>query len=413
MDSLIAAAGHDRSGAIVLDQRYLGEEFQRAYSGAYWQIRPIGAGDTLISHSLLDRTIAFTDAASPRPGLFWGHAEGPDAQHLRVFARHIEFPITATAKPDDSRAYMFFVAADMSGLDERIAQFNGTIVWSFAILGLGLIAAVFIQVRVGLQPLRRVTQSLHRIRDGSARRLEGRFPAEIEPLAAELNSLIEHSAEVVGRARSYVSNLAHFLKTPLSVLSSEAEAQPGPLADAVNRQVIVMRRQVDHYLARAPRRRCAGCPGQPDAGRLRARRPRPHAPPHPPGQGACGRGPLSAGLGLPRRAAGPGRDGRQSDGQCLQMGARPDSGHGAARRRYFSAGGGGRRDRLDRGGARTGRAARREAGRKRTGHGAWIGHRAGYLQALWRDAGAEPLGTWRLGRPAHLACNRLTTETSR
>src|SRR5262249_55500411 len=77
------------------------------------------------------------------------------------------------------------------------------------------------------------------------------FPMEIAPLAAELNSLIEHSAEVVGRARTHVSNLAHFLKTPLTVLSSEAEAQPGPLADAVRRQVGTMRRQVDHYLSRA------------------------------------------------------------------------------------------------------------------------------------------------------------------
>src|SRR5262249_32345433 len=85
---------------------------------------------------------------------------------------------------------------------------------------------------------------------GRARRLEGRFPAEIAPLAQELNSLIQHSEEVVGRARTHVSNLAHFLKTPLTVLSSEAEAEPGPLADAVKRQVDSMRRQVDHYLAR-------------------------------------------------------------------------------------------------------------------------------------------------------------------
>ena len=251
MDSLIAAAGHDKSGAVVLEQRYLGEEFQRAYSGAYWQIVPAAAGEPIISHSLLDHTIKFTDQDAPAKGLIWGHANGPDEQHLRVLARRIEFPVTATAKADDSRAYMLYVAGETSELDARIAEFNGTIIWSFVVLGLGLIFAIFIQVRVGLQPLRRVTQSLHRIRDGSARRLEGRFPAEIEPLAAELNSLIEHSAEVVGRARSYVSNLAHFLKTPLTVLSSEASAQPGPLADAVTKQVGIMRRQVDHYLTRA------------------------------------------------------------------------------------------------------------------------------------------------------------------
>ena len=120
---------------------------------------------------------------------------------------------------------------------------------------LGLIIAILLQVRVGLQPLRKVREALARIRSGAARRLEGDFPAEIAPLAGELNSLIEHSAEVVGRARTHVSNLAHYLKTPLSVLTSEADAARGddarPLAEAVKKQVDVMRRQVDHYLARA------------------------------------------------------------------------------------------------------------------------------------------------------------------
>jgi signal transduction histidine kinase len=251
LDSLVAAAGHDASGEIKLEPRYLAASFQRAYSGDYWQIVPVGKGATLISHSLLDRTLKLQHAVPFKEGIVAGYGDGPDNQHLRILARRIEFPIPATAKPDDSRAYMLYVAADTAELDQRIAAFTGTLVWSFVILGLGLIAAIFIQVRVGLQPLRRVTRALHRIRAGEARRLEGHFPAEIEPLASELNSLIEHSAEVVGRARSYVSNLAHFLKTPLTVLTSEAEAQPGPLADAVSRQVLVMRRQVDHYLTRA------------------------------------------------------------------------------------------------------------------------------------------------------------------
>jgi len=107
------------------------------------------------------------------------------------------------------------------------------------------------EVKIGLLPLRRVSEALARIRDGKARRLDGHFPTEIAPLATELNSLIQHSEEVVGRARTHVSNLAHFLKTPLSVLAAEADAQPGPLADSVQRQVFSMRRQVDHYLSRA------------------------------------------------------------------------------------------------------------------------------------------------------------------
>jgi signal transduction histidine kinase len=139
----------------------------------------------------------------------------------------------------------------MADVEADTREFNTTLFWSFLLLGLGLVIAILIQVRIGLLPLRRLARALARIRDGRARRLEGDYPSEIAPLAGELNSLIAHSAEVVGRARTHVSNLAHFLKTPLTVLASEAEAQPGPLADAVKRQIFTMRRQVDHYLARA------------------------------------------------------------------------------------------------------------------------------------------------------------------
>jgi signal transduction histidine kinase len=168
-----------------------------------------------------------------------------------VVSRRVEFPIAATEARDDTASYTFLVAGALSDVDRQTDEFNSTLVWSFLLLGLGLVAAILVQVRIGLQPLRRVSVALARIRNGEARRLEGDFPAEIVPLASELNSLIQHGEEVVGRARTHVSNLAHFLKTPLSVLAAEADSQPGPLADAVRKQVFSMRRQVDHYLSRA------------------------------------------------------------------------------------------------------------------------------------------------------------------
>ncbi len=254
LDGLIAAADPDPNGVVTVEAGFVNPRFERIYSGWYWQIAPVDPGPqhskARISRSLWDKAIRPVDTTTQGP-LTWGHADGPEGQHLRTVERRVEFPVTATAKRDDTRAYMFLVAGDEADNELRIEQFNGTLFWSFIGLGLGLIAAIFIQVRIGLLPLRRVSEALARIRDGKARRLEGRFPAEIAPLVAELNSLIAHSAEVVGRARTHVSNLAHFLKTPLTVLSSEAEAQPGPLADAVQRQVGTMRRQVDHYLARA------------------------------------------------------------------------------------------------------------------------------------------------------------------
>jgi signal transduction histidine kinase len=148
------------------------------------------------------------------------------------------------------------VAGDTAEVERQTAEFNTTLFWSFLLLGLGLISAILVQVRIGLQPLRKVSEALARIRDGKARRLDGHFPTEIAPLAGELNSLIQHSEEVVGRARTHVSNLAHFLKTPLSVLAAEAEAHEHDpdataLAGMVKRQVFTMRRQVDHYLSRA------------------------------------------------------------------------------------------------------------------------------------------------------------------
>jgi signal transduction histidine kinase len=251
MDGLIAAAEPDPDGGVMLQDRFINHQFDRVYSGLYYQIKPLSGGPGgQISRSLFDQVLTVTDSTKRGP-INYGFAVGPENQHLRVLSRRVEFPISATPEMSDTRAYTFLVAGDLATVDADSAAFNGTLIWSFALLGLGLVVAVFLQVRVGLLPLRKLKDALARIRDGSAQNLEGKFPAEIAPLATELNSLIEHSNEVVGRARTHVSNLAHFLKTPLSVLASEAEAEPGPLADQVRRQVDTMRRQVDHYLARA------------------------------------------------------------------------------------------------------------------------------------------------------------------
>ena len=247
MDGLIAAAepDPDPEGGVLLADRFLNHNFDRVYSGLYYQIRQGKTGGQ-ISRSLFDKEINPVNEPS-KGALTWGSAAGPENQKLRVLSRRVD--LTPDTKSDAD--YTFLVAGNMSAVDRQTREFNTTLFWSFLLLGLGLIAAILLQVKVGLAPLRKVSRSLAKIRDGEARRLEGKFPTEIAPLASELNSLIQHGEEVVGRARTHVSNLAHFLKTPLSVLAAEADAQPGPLADMVKRQVFSMRRQVDHYLSRA------------------------------------------------------------------------------------------------------------------------------------------------------------------
>ena len=251
MDGLIAAAEPDPDGGgVTLAEHFLNGRFAPVYSGLYYQIRS-AQGQTQISRSLFDKEISPVNQTA-KGALMWGSAVGPENQRLRVVSRKVD--LTPDDKTPDT--YTFLVAGDMAEVDRQTTEFNTTLFWSFLLLGAGLIGAILVQVKIGLSPLRHVSEALTRIRDGKARRLDGRFPTEIAPLAGELNSLIQHSEEVVGRARTHVSNLAHFLKTPLSVLAAEADAHEhdpdaAALAEMVRRQVFSMRRQVDHYLSRA------------------------------------------------------------------------------------------------------------------------------------------------------------------
>jgi signal transduction histidine kinase len=121
------------------------------------------------------------------------------------------------------------------------------------LLGFGLLASILLQVRVALKPMQRMQQSLSAIRGGKAERLEGEFPSEMQPVADELNLLIHANTEVIDRARTQVGNLAHALKTPLSVLTNEAQDNKSDFARKVSEQTRIMRDQVSLYLDRARR----------------------------------------------------------------------------------------------------------------------------------------------------------------
>jgi signal transduction histidine kinase len=119
------------------------------------------------------------------------------------------------------------------------------------LLGAGLVGAVVIQVRVGLTPLFALRREIAEVRRGKSDQILGAYPTELTPLAEELNALMAHNQDIVERQRTHVGNLAHALKTPLSVLLAEADLQPGSLASIVTRQAKAMRLQVDHHLRRA------------------------------------------------------------------------------------------------------------------------------------------------------------------
>ena len=136
-------------------------------------------------------------------------------------------------------------------IDEQIGDVRETLFWSFLALGIGLLILAALQTVYGLWPLRRVQREVAAIRSGTKQRIVETFPTEIKPLTEEINQLLAHNEEQAEEARRHAGNLAHALKTPLTVITNAATAHSPDLADTVCREALVMRRQVDHHLARA------------------------------------------------------------------------------------------------------------------------------------------------------------------
>jgi signal transduction histidine kinase len=146
-------------------------------------------------------------------------------------------------------------------VDGQVAQFEIDIGVTFFLLALLLVAAMAFQVRYGLRPLRQLRRDVVAVRRGQADSVVGEFPQEVAPLAEELNLLIGANREIVERARIQVGNLAHALKTPLSVIVNEADSEDTALSRKVAEQADVMRDQVQFYLDRARAATRAGAIG--------------------------------------------------------------------------------------------------------------------------------------------------------
>lgn len=237
--------------------------FARPYSGLYWQIDGIDPDrrGALRSRSLWDGVLV-VPGDRPADGERHVHqAEGPDGARLQL----VEQALHPAERPE--LRLRLIVAANAALIDEPVARFNRLLVLALGLLAGGLAVAALVQVRVGLRPLARLRDGLAAVRDGRAGAIQGRFPAEVQPLVDEFNAVLVRNAEVVERARTHAGNLAHAVKTPLAVLANAAEqaaddAAAATLARLVREQVGLARTQVEHHLARARAAAAVGVPGQ-------------------------------------------------------------------------------------------------------------------------------------------------------
>lgn len=253
LTAMIASAEVQPGGEVSF-YRVLGDQrFLEPGSGLYWQIDGEGQ-DPWPSRSLWDRTLELRGVVDRAGGANGGqgfdsepvfyNSDQFESEPLRIAERTVILP------GSDTR-WTFAVASATEEIDAQVQRVRLILIWSFAVLGLGLIAMALLQIRYGLSPLRRVRAAIQKLRTTGENRITEPLPEEVQPLVEELNALLAHSERQAEEARRHAGNLAHALKTPLTVLTNAATARAPDLSDAVFRETRVMQRHVDHHLARA------------------------------------------------------------------------------------------------------------------------------------------------------------------
>lgn len=266
LDQVTARLEFDEQGQPVIATQALSDpRWLKPYSGLYWQVDAVAADGrdregVLRSRSLWDTRLILQADVLADGAVHVHEVAGPQGAPLLVLER------TVRAEGMNAARWRLIVAADLQATQAATARFTRVLALSLAVLLLLLAVAAWAQVAVGLKPLQALQRGLQDVQQARATQLQGAFPAEVQPLVDDFNAVLARNAEVVERARTQAGNLAHALKTPLSVLENAARA-PAPgdgttLAALVRDQVQVARRHIDWHLARARVAASAHLPGQ-------------------------------------------------------------------------------------------------------------------------------------------------------
>lgn len=231
-------------GAIVLTRPLSDPRYAEPLSGFYWQVTADGRAP-LRSQSMtrgsLDESIAHSpeilhrlDNGPTGPAITYGYTrKGPAGEEIHLV-----------------------IATDQSELDRLIGSFTRDLTAWLAALAVLLLTTGFAIISFGLKPLDRLSLAFARLRHGEAKELEGQYPTEIAPLAADLNAYLHQNEAMVARSRVQAGNLAHSLRTPLAIITDEAERlatrdESRGAGLVLLDQASAMEQQIEYQLARA------------------------------------------------------------------------------------------------------------------------------------------------------------------
>ena len=240
--AVLALAESDAQGRLQLRRELFDERYQRVFSGTYWQVQDTHGQALGQSRSLWDETLPTPASLRTGPAQAFD-TTGPLHTPLRALAQQVTLPRV----PAPLRVV---VASDRSDLDAQVSAFRQRTAIALAILIALWFAVLVTQVHYGLRPLAELGRIAGQVRNGQ----DVRFPQrglvkEVAPLAAQLNDLLDHHQRMVVRARRSAEDLAHALKTPLTVLVTEAEGDGSDWRQTLRSETARMQLSIDRYLA--------------------------------------------------------------------------------------------------------------------------------------------------------------------
>lgn len=248
---LVANLDVSADGKAFLKAQPAEPRFNQPLSGLYWQVSDNHHQDVLRSRSLWDSTLDVLPELDQHGKQRVRTTVGPNAESVRL----LEQVVKLSESP--GKVWRFSVASETKNLDQAIQDWIRLLVIFLGILLLTLILAAIAQVILALTPLRNLQQALIMLSAGRTKRLEGNFPAEVQPLVQEFNKVLDHHDSMIAKAQNRAGDFAHAMKTPLTVLANAATAElqkkipPSELAILLNEQIELLKNQVGQQLLRA------------------------------------------------------------------------------------------------------------------------------------------------------------------